>query len=75
KGLIVSVDRMEKGKTDKGALSELHEEFDMKTCAIVTLDEIISYLHNKSIDGQVLIDDDMKNRIEEYRALYGSKSD
>ncbi|MHA2001648.1 MAG: orotate phosphoribosyltransferase [Promethearchaeota archaeon] len=74
-GLIVSVDRMEKGKTDKGALSELHEEFDMKTCAIVTLDEIISYLHNKSIDGQILIDDDMKKRIEEYRNLYGSQTD
>ncbi len=70
-GLIVSVDRMEKGRTDKGALSELADQFSMKTCAIVTLDDIIEFLHNRSIDGKVYIDDEMLARVSEYRAQYG----
>ncbi|MHA1521149.1 MAG: orotate phosphoribosyltransferase [Promethearchaeota archaeon] len=70
-GLIVSVDRMEKGRTDKGALSELAEQFSMKTCAIVTLDDIIEFLHNRPIDGKVYLDDEMLARVSEYRAQYG----
>lgn len=71
KGLVVSVDRMEKGKTDKGALKELAEQFNMKTCAIVTLDEIIEFLHNREIDNKILIDDQMLKNINKYRQKYG----
>ncbi|WP_371804004.1 orotate phosphoribosyltransferase [Candidatus Lokiarchaeum ossiferum] len=74
KGLVVSVDRMEKGKTEKGALVELADQFNMKTCAIVTLDEIIEHLHNNPIEGKVIIDDNMKQRIDEYRAIYGCQN-
>ncbi len=70
-GLIVSVDRMEKGVSEKGALIELAEEYNMKTCSIVNLDEIIEYLYNREIDGKNIIDDEMRKKIEEYRAIYG----
>jgi orotate phosphoribosyltransferase len=69
--LVVSVDRMEKGATDKGALAEIRESFGMKTFAIVTLEEIIEHLHNKNIDGKVVLDDTIKKRIDEYRIQYG----
>ena len=36
-GLIVSVDRMERGQGEKGALQEIGETYGMKTCAIVTM--------------------------------------
>lgn len=71
-GLIVSVDRMERGKTDQGALRELQCEFSMKTGAIVTLNEIVEYLYNKEIDNTIIIDDDMKKRIDDYRGQYGA---
>ncbi len=70
-GLVVSVDRMEKGLTEKNALKELRDQYNFKTCAIVTLDEIIEFLHNKEINGKVYIDDEMKGKIDEYRAKYG----
>jgi orotate phosphoribosyltransferase len=73
-GLIVSVDRMEKGRTDRGALAELSEEYGMPTAAIVTLDDIVEHLHNRPVDGTVLIDDDMAAGIARYRRQYGARS-
>lgn len=71
KALIVSVDRMERGQTERGALAELREEFGLITIPIVTLDDIVEHLHNREINGTVLVDDAMKDRIDAYRAEYG----
>ncbi|TCL62984.1 orotate phosphoribosyltransferase [Hydrogenispora ethanolica] len=69
--LVVSVDRRERGTGHQTALQELEEAFGIKTHAIVTIDEIIGYLHNREVDGKVIIDDAMKLRIEEYLREYG----
>ena len=71
-GLIVSVDRMEKGKGEVSAFKQIRDDFGMKTAAIVTLDEVVTYLHNREINGKVIIDDEMKSRIDDYRAKYGA---
>lgn len=42
-GLIVSVDRMERGTGDKAALVQVGEEFNMATQAIVSVEEIIEH--------------------------------
>ncbi len=73
KGLIISVDRMERGQGEKSALSEIREKFGFKTCAIVTMAEVIEYLYNKEINGKVLIDDEVKGRIDTYYEQYGAK--
>lgn len=70
-GLIVSVDRMERGTEPQSALQEVSEAFDMKTAAIVTLDEIVTFLYNRDINGKVILDDEIKARIDDYRAQYG----
>lgn len=72
-GLIISVDRMEKGKGEKTALVELQNKFGFKACSIVTMKEVMEYLHNKEINGRILIDDIMKNRIEDYYKIYGAQ--
>lgn len=72
-GLIISVDRMEKGKSDKSALTELKEAFGFETCAIVTMEEVIGYLYGRQIDGVVYIDDEIKARINDYYKLYGAQ--
>lgn len=41
KGLIISVDRMERGQGKESALVEIREKFGFKTCAIVTMAEEI----------------------------------
>lgn len=73
KGLIISVDRMEKGQKEESALNELADKFNMKTCAIVTMDEVVEHLYNRKINGQVLIDDEMKKSIEDYYNIYRGK--
>ena len=72
-GLIISVDRMERGKTEKSALTQLREEFGFKTCAIVTMEEVREYLYNREINGKVLIDDEINKRIDAYYEQYGAK--
>ena len=64
-GLIVSVNRMERGTTDRTALDELAEEFSMSTRSIVNLDEILEHL------GDRLGNKD-RARIAAYRDEYGA---
>jgi orotate phosphoribosyltransferase len=71
-GLIVSVDRMERGTTERSALDELQQEYGFTTAAIVNLDEIVGHLHNREINGTILLDDAMLERINAYRKLYGA---
>lgn len=70
-GLIISVDRMEKGQGEQSALKELEQKFNLKTYAIVTMEEVVEYLYNRNIDGVVYIDDELKERIDAYYEQYG----
>jgi orotate phosphoribosyltransferase len=70
-GLVVSVDRMERGISEKSALRELASAFSLETFAIVTLDEIVGHLHGRAINGTVLLTDELLEHINEYRRLYG----
>ena len=72
-GLIISVDRMERGQGEKSALVEIREKFGFKTCAIVTMAEVIEYLYNKEVNGKVIINDEIKDRIDDYYKQYGAK--
>ena len=72
--LVVSVDRMERGATEKSALVEISESYGMKTFSIVTLDEIVDFLYNRIIDGVVVIDGAIKDGIDGYRKQYGCKA-
>ena len=70
-GLIISVDRMERGKGEKSAQSEIKEVFGITTYSIVTMKEVVDYLHNREINGTVHIDDAMKEKIDIYYEKYG----
>lgn len=72
-GLIVSVDRMERGQGDKSALNEIQETYGFQTAAIVTMEEVISHLYNKPYQGKVYINDEIKEAIDQYYAQYGAK--
>ena len=72
-GLVVSVDRMERGQGEKAALDEISEVYNMKTTAIVTMEEVVECLYNKPYNGKIYIDDELKKAIDEYYKLYGAK--
>lgn len=71
--LVISVNRMERGQGEKSALDEIHETYGMKTFPIVSMAEVTDYLHNREINGKVLLDDKIKGMIEDYYRLYGAK--
>jgi orotate phosphoribosyltransferase len=72
-GLIISVDRMERGQSDESALTEIRKKYGIKTCAIVTMKEVVDYLKNKEINGKVVLDDALLKRIDQYYEIYGVK--
>ena len=73
-GLIVSVDRMERGRdTTESALTAIGKKYGMKTASIVTMEEVVATLWNKEYNGRVVIDDAMKQAIDGYYEEYGAK--
>ena len=74
KGLMVSLNRMEIGKGGTMcALDEVSERYGFPTSAIVTMEEVTAHLHGRECQGRVVIDDDIKARIDAYYETYGVK--
>lgn len=72
-GMVVSVDRMERGQGSKSALKEIEEKYGFKTTAIVTMAEVVEHLYNKPYKGKVIIDDTLKAAIDAYYEQYGAE--
>ncbi len=71
-GILIAVDRMEKGVGEKSAVQELKDEFGIKVYSIVSLEEIIDYLYKREIEGVVYVDEEKMAKINEYRKQYGA---
>ena len=72
-GLMVSLNRMERGKGEKCALDEVQELYGFKTSAIVSMADVVEHLHNKECQGRIVIDDKIKADIDAYYEQYGAK--
>lgn len=70
-GFVMSVDRMEKGLTEKSAVQEAADNYGINVYSIVNIYDIIEALHNTTVDGKIYIDDATKARMEDYLAQYG----
>ncbi|MBR3307454.1 MAG: orotate phosphoribosyltransferase [Lachnospiraceae bacterium] len=73
KGLVVSLDRCEKGKGEQSALKEISELYGFPTASIVSMKEVTEYLYGREIGGSVLIDEERKAAIDTYYEAYGAK--
>lgn len=74
KGLMVSLNRMEKGLDgDKSALEEIQLKYGFPANAIVTMEEVVEHLSQHPYQGKMYIDDEQKRAIDEYYAVYGAK--
>lgn len=72
KGLMVSLNRMERGRGQESALQEIQTQYGFPANAIVTMAEVIEYLYNRPCCGRVVIDDAVKKAIDEYYEEYGA---
>ena len=71
--MIISVDRMERGQSGTTAIKEIGAEFGIKVHPIVTVRDIIDHMYNREIDGQILLNDEMRERMENYLDTYCEK--
>lgn len=67
KGLIVSLNRNEKGRGNKTALSEIEDLYGFKAAAIVSMPEVVEILKERDA-----LDADLLSRIDAYYAEYGA---
>ena len=73
KGLMVSLNRMEKGLGGKvSALAEIKEKYGFQARAIVTMADVIEHLYNRPYQGKIYIDDRLKAAIDAYYQQYGA---
>ncbi|HKP95726.1 MAG TPA: orotate phosphoribosyltransferase [Fibrobacteria bacterium] len=71
-GLVVSVDRMERGKGTLPALREIEAEYGLKTAAIVNLEDIMAFLESGAGDRFLSLDPGLPERMRAYKKEYGS---
>ena len=64
KGVIVALDRQEKGKGNLSAIQEVEQIFGITFLSIINLSHIIDYL--KANDDSIIL-----SKIEDYRSQYG----
>ena len=71
-GLMVSLNRMERGKGTKCALDEIKDLYGIDTAAIVTMKDVIEELYNHEVNGSVVINDEIYAAIKAYFEQYGA---
>lgn len=72
-GLMVSLNRMERGKGEKSALDEIRDQYGFCANAIVSMAEVVEHLYNREYKGNVIINDQLKASIDAYYEQYGVK--
>lgn len=70
-GVILSVNRQEKTKEGENAVASFEKQYGMPINFIVTISEIMEYLYNREINGQILLDDQKLQQIKDYLKQYG----
>ncbi len=65
-GMVISVDRMERGQGELSAVQEVYRDFGFQVYPIVTMVDIIKAIQDGIIDGAQYLD-----KMLEYRKIYG----
>ena len=75
KGLIVSLNRMERGLGGVvTAQQEIQEKYGFPVASIVSMAEVTEVLYNHEVGGRVVIDDKIKGALDAYYEQYGVKA-
>ncbi len=67
-GVLVAIDRQERGKGDESAIREIEREYGVCVMSVVKLDDIIEFMGNKPAFAKEL------PRITRYRDTFGASS-
>ncbi|MET0028572.1 MAG: orotate phosphoribosyltransferase [Candidatus Thiodiazotropha sp.] len=64
-GVVIALDRQERGKGERSAIQEVEQDYNMPVSAIVRLEQLIEYLQERDPASEDL------DRIHRYRETYG----
>jgi orotate phosphoribosyltransferase len=64
-GVVIALDRQERGKGEKSAIQEVEQNFGLKVASIITLSDLMSYLKDDPQMAEHL------EAVSAYRAQYG----
>ncbi len=70
-GVVVAVDRQEKGKSDRSTLSELRDQLGIDVMPIVSVRSMIAWLCERELGGKVVLSNAGRDAIEAYLQTYG----
>lgn len=67
-GMVITVDRMEKGQGDLSAVQEVKRDFGITVYSIVNMNDIIEAIENDVVPGKEYLE-----KMKEYRKIYGAE--
>ncbi|MCB0353786.1 MAG: orotate phosphoribosyltransferase [Bdellovibrionales bacterium] len=72
RGVVISVDRCEKGSQNISAVQEVERDLDVQVYPLVTIHEILDYLSQPN-DSSFSLTKELQERIREYLKRYGAE--
>ncbi|MCH2108569.1 MAG: orotate phosphoribosyltransferase [Polyangiaceae bacterium] len=72
-GLVVSVDRQERGLSEKNALDQVSIDYQMPAFPIVTVQEVMTHLEGRTLEGEVVLTPQLAERMRSYLREYGGR--
>ena len=72
-GVLVAVDRQERGRGSVSTLKELTEELNVPIMPILTIREVVAFLHMHDLGGIRYINEEQQEAVEAYLETYGVK--
>jgi orotate phosphoribosyltransferase len=73
-GVVVAVDRQERGTGPRTTLGELQSELGVPVRPIVTIRQIAAHLHGRAVGDRVLVDDERLAAIQAHLAEHGPRA-
>ena len=64
-GVVIGLDRKERGKTEQSAIQEVEQQFSIPVISIIDMNDILAYLNEQ--EGMV----ELIAAIKTYRSTYG----
>jgi len=70
-GLVIAMDRQEINNDRENAIKIFEEKTGISVSSIITATETFEWLHNREIDGEIYVNDEIYKEFQDYMKLYG----
>lgn len=72
-GVVVAVDRQERGSGDKTTLEDLQQELGVRVLPLLSIRDVVAHLKGRNVGGRVVIDEARAAAMLEHLAEHGAR--